>query len=60
MFEYLIKTYTNPNELVLDNCMGSGTTAVACINTGRNYTGFEWDEEYYEVIKDRLAKLGGG
>lgn len=60
LFEYLIKTYTNPNELVLDNCMGSGTTAVACINTGRNYTGFEWDEEYYEVIKDRLAKLGGG
>lgn len=40
--------------------MGSGTTAVACINTGRKYTGFEWDEEYYEVIKDRLAKLGGG
>lgn len=60
LFEYLIKTYTNPNELVLDNCMGSGTTAVACVNTGRNYTGFEWDEEYYEVIKDRLAKLGGG
>ena len=60
LFEYLIKTYTNPNELVLDNCMGSGTTAVACINTGRKYTGFEWDEEYYEVIKDRLAKLGGG
>lgn len=59
LFEYLIKTYTNVGELVLDNCMGSGTTAVACINTGRKYTGFEWDEEYYEIIQNRLDKLGG-
>lgn len=59
LFEYLIKTYTNPGELVLDNCMGSGTTAVACINTGRKYTGFEWDEQYYNVIQERLAKLRG-
>ena len=40
LFEYLIKTYTNPGELVLDNCMSSGTTAVACMNTGRNFIGF--------------------
>lgn len=44
--EYLIKTYTNPGETVLDNCMGSGTTAVACINTGRNFIGFELDKNY--------------
>ncbi|MFA7204584.1 MAG: site-specific DNA-methyltransferase [Candidatus Caldatribacteriota bacterium] len=41
LLEYLIKTYTNENELVLDNCMGSGTTAIACINTNRNYIGFD-------------------
>jgi len=44
LFEYLIRTYTNEGDVVLDNCMGSGTTAVAYINTGRNYIGFEIDE----------------
>ena len=54
--EYLIKTYTSENELVLDNCIGSGTTAIACINTNRNYIGFELDNTYYEIAKNRINK----
>lgn len=54
LFEYLIRTYTNPGELVLDSCMGSGTTAIACLNSGRSYTGFEWDSQYYETIRERI------
>jgi len=54
--EYVIKTYTNENELVLDNCIGSGTTAIACINTNRNFIGFELDKEYYEIAKNRINK----
>ena len=54
LFEYLIKTYTNEGETVLDNCMGSGTTAIACLNTNRNYIGFELDEYYYNVAMKRL------
>ena len=54
LFEYLIKTYTNENEIVLDNCMGSGTTAVACINTNRNYIGFENDNTYWEKANERI------
>lgn len=56
LFEYLIKTYTNENETVLDNCMGSGTTAISCINTNRNYIGFELDEEYYNLANERISK----
>ena len=60
LFEYLIKTYTNENEIILDNCMGSGTTAIACINTNRNYIGFEKDTTYCDLankrIKDALNK----
>ena len=56
LFEYLIKTYTNEGDLVLDNCMGSGTTAIACINTNRNYLGFELNKEYYELAKNRINK----
>jgi site-specific DNA-methyltransferase (adenine-specific) len=56
LFEYLIKTYTNEGETVLDNCMGSGTTAIACINTGRNYIGFEKEEKYYNIILERIKK----
>ena len=56
LFEYLIKTYTNEGETVLDNCMGSGTTAIACLNTNRNYIGFELDEEYYKASLDRIEK----
>jgi site-specific DNA-methyltransferase (adenine-specific) len=55
LFEWLIRTYTNPGETVLDNCMGSGTTAIACINTGRNFIGFEKDPHYYEVALKRIA-----
>jgi site-specific DNA-methyltransferase (adenine-specific) len=54
LFEYLIRTYTNPGELVLDNCMGSGTTAIACLNTGRNYIGFELDTEYHRAATERI------
>src|SRR5699024_6029013 len=54
LFEYLIKTYTNESETVLDNCMGSGTTAIACINTNRNYIGLELDEEYYKKSIERI------
>jgi len=56
LFEYLIKTYTNEGETVLDNCMGSGTTAIACINTSRNYIGFEMDEGYYNLANNRIAE----
>ena len=54
LFEWLINTYTNKNELVLDNCMGSGTTAIACMNTNRNYIGFEKDEKYYQLSLERI------
>jgi site-specific DNA-methyltransferase (adenine-specific) len=57
LFEYLIKTYTNEGETVLDNCMGSGTTAIACINTNRNYIGFELDEDYYKSATARLEAV---
>ena len=56
LFEYLIRTYTNENETILDNCMGSGTTAIACLNTNRNYIGFELDETYYNLANERIAK----
>ena len=55
LFEYLIKTYTNKNETVLDNCMGSGTTAIACMNTNRNYIGFELDEDYHKLSEQRIS-----
>lgn len=54
LLEYLIKTYTNEKETVLDNCMGSGSTGVACINTNRNFIGFELDEKYFNIAKERL------
>lgn len=54
--EYLIKTYTNPGDVVLDNCMGSGTTAVACIRTGRNYIGYELSEKYHAIAEQRAAE----
>lgn len=54
--EYLIKTYTNENDLVLDNCMGSGTTGVACLHTNRNFIGIELDENYFQIAKDRIEK----
>lgn len=57
LFEYLIQTYTNENDLVLDNCIGSGTTAIACINTNRNYIGIEKNEEYFNLTNSRIADI---
>lgn len=54
LIEYLIKTYSNRGELILDNCMGSGTTAIACIRTHRNYIGFELDKGYYDKAQERI------
>ncbi|MBP3935042.1 MAG: site-specific DNA-methyltransferase [Pseudomonas sp.] len=54
LMEYLIRTYTNEGMTLLDNCMGSGTTGVACANTGRNFIGIEMDEKYFEIAKNRV------
>ena len=54
LLEYLIKTYTNENDVVLDNCMGSGSTGVACQNTNRNFIGIELDDDYFNIAKQRL------
>ena len=54
--EWLIKTYTNEGDLVLDNCMGSGSTGVACVNTNRNFIGIELDEKYFNIAKERIEK----
>ena len=53
--EYLIKTYTNEGETVLDFTMGSGTTGVACKNLNRNFIGIELDKEYFEIAKARIG-----
>ena len=55
LIEYLIKTYTNESDMVLDNCMGSGTTGVACKNLNRNFIGIELDEEYFKIAEARIA-----
>ncbi|WP_218936613.1 DNA-methyltransferase [Bacillus wiedmannii] len=57
LFEYLVKTYTCEGDIVLDNCMGSGTTAVACVNTNRNFIGFELEPEYVKIANERLEKI---
>ncbi len=54
LFEYLIKTYTNEGETVLDNCAGSFTTAIACMNTNRKYICIEKDKKYFEIGKNRI------
>ena len=54
LLEYLIKTYTNEGDLVLDNCMGSGSTGVACVNTNRSFIGIELDENYFNIAKERI------
>jgi len=56
LLEYLIKTYTLEGETVLDNCMGSGSTGVACINTNRNFIGIEKDAEYFKIAKKRIKE----
>ena len=55
LMEYLIKTYTNEGDMVLDNCMGSGTTGVACKKLNRNFVGIEKDEKYFEVARARIT-----
>lgn len=57
LFEYLIKTYTNEGDTVLDNCAGSGTTAIACINTKRNYILMEKEQRYFDMINKRIIQL---
>jgi site-specific DNA-methyltransferase (adenine-specific) len=61
LMEWLIKTYTNEGDTVLDPCMGSGTTAIACINTNRNFIGFEKEKTYFDSadnrIKEHLQKI---
>ena len=54
LLEYLIKTYTNEGNIVLDNCMGSGSTCVACANANRRFIGIELDENYFNVAKERI------
>ncbi|WP_333662749.1 DNA-methyltransferase [Acinetobacter sp.] len=54
--EYLIRTYTNAGDLVLDNCMGSGTTGVACINTKRRFIGIEREQKYFDIAKNRIEQ----
>lgn len=57
LLEYLIKTYTNEGAWVLDNCMGSGSTGVACMNTNRNFIGFELNEDYFNIAKERIEAI---
>ena len=59
LLEYLIKTYTNENETVLDFTMGSGSTGVACMNTNRKFIGIELDENYFNISVDRIKEKGG-
>ena len=54
--EYLIRTYTNEGDTVMDNCMGSGTTGVACANTGRKFIGIERDAAYFEIARQRIEQ----
>lgn len=57
LLEWLLKTYTNEGDLVLDNCMGSGSTGVACVNLNRNFIGMELTEQYFEIAKERIEKV---
>ena len=56
LIEYLIKTYSNESDTILDNCMGSGTTAIACMNTKRNFIGFEKEKKYFDISMERLSE----
>ena len=60
LLEWLIKTYTNENETVLDFTMGSGSTGVACANTNRNFIGIELDKNYFDIAKERIKTAYGG
>lgn len=56
LLKYLINIYSNENETVLDNCMGSGSTGVACVKTKRNFIGIELDKDYYKIAKERIEQ----
>lgn len=56
LLKYLIRIYSNKGETVLDNCMGSGSTGVACVHTGRNFIGMELNEQYFETAKNRIKE----
>jgi site-specific DNA-methyltransferase (adenine-specific) len=58
LMEYLIRTYTNAGEVIMDNTMGSGTTGVACVNTGRHFIGMEKDKSYFEIACQRIRDAG--
>ena len=58
LLEYLIKTYSNEGDIVLDNCMGSGSTGIACMNTNRDFIGIELDENYFNVAQKRITEYG--
>lgn len=55
LLEYLIRTYTVPGDVVMDNCMGSGSTGVACVNTGRDFIGMELEQKYFDIASERIA-----
>lgn len=57
LIEYFIKTYSNENDTILDNCMGSGSTGIACLNSNRKFVGIEIDKEYYDKASDRIEKF---
>jgi site-specific DNA-methyltransferase (adenine-specific) len=56
LIEWLIKSYSNEGDTILDNCIGSGTTAIACMNTGRNFIGFETDVNYFNIANERIKQ----
>ena len=60
LLEYLVQTYTNEGETVLDNCMGSGSTGVACLNTNRKFIGIELDDKYFEIAEQRISEAQRG
>lgn len=57
LLKYLVLTYSNKGDTILDNCMGSGTTALACIDTGRNFIGFEKEKKYFDIAMQRIAQM---
>ena len=59
LLEYLIKTYTNENDIILDNCMGSGSTGIACMRANRKFIGIELDKNYFNVAKERIENIKG-
>ena len=57
LLEYLIKTYSNEGDVILDNCMGSGSTGVACLKTNRDFIGIELDKGYFNMSKNRIENI---